>query len=270
LKFAVAAPRDGSQPDLRRQCTFAMSEEVESLPGMMRTAPENWGDDTLSQFMSAGWRNAVDAFIEDPERYLPLAEVDGIYRRLIENLADSPEQLAGTQLVRSHASYLAAASLALTGQVAEAYRLMRGALQAALLGAYVAGNPERQQLWAARNDGKEARTRTRAEFNHERLQDHLHTLDPATAKISATLRERAFEHESHPNTYAALSNARAAGARFDFTREYFVTGDEVQRYCLRTATQTGICALSVLFYVFPERYRTLGLADRITKLRHGH
>ncbi len=247
-----------------------MSVDNETLPGMMRTPPAGWGDDTLSQFMSAGWRNAVDAFIEDAEQYRPLADVDGVYRRLIENLADNPEHLAGTLLVRSHASFLAAASLALSGQAAEAYRLMRGALQAALLGLFVSGNAERQKLWAGRNDDEAARARTRTEFNHDRLVEHLRTIDPATAKIAATLRNRTLEHESHPNTYSSPSKARPEGKRFDFTREYFVRGDEVQRYCLRTATQVGICALSILFYVFPERYRSLGLGESLTKLRQGH
>jgi hypothetical protein len=248
-----------------------MSDADTGLPGMMRTAPEGWGDDTLSQFMTAGWRNAVDAFIEDPERYRPLAEVDAIYRRLIENLADNPEHLAGTLAVRSHASFLAGASLALSGQVAEAYRLMRGSLQAALLAAFVAGNPERKKMWAGRNDDDAARARTHVEFADERLVAHLQTVDAATAKIAAKLRERTLEHESHPNTYAALSKTRGDGeSKFDFTKEYFVCGDEVQRYCLRTATQAGICALSVLYYVFPERYRSLGLGERLTKLRQGH
>ena len=244
--------------------------KAKTLPGMIQTEPPGWGDDTLSQFMSAGWRNAVHSFTEDPEHFQPLAEIDGVYRRLIENLADNPEQLAGTLLIRAHSAYLAAASLAVAGQVAEAYRLMRGSLQAALLGLFVAENPERQKLWAGRNDDA-ARARTRIDFNHERLVEHLRTVDAATAKISAKLRERTLEHESHPNTYAAISKRKEAGdSRFDFTREYFVTGDEVQGYCLRTVAQVGICALSILFYVFPESYRTLGLDDRLTKLRQGH
>ena len=144
-------------PGLRRSARRSMSDADAGLPGMMRTAPEGWGDDTLSQFMTAGWRNAVDAFIEDPERYRPLAEVDAIYRRLIENLADNPEHLAGTLAVRSHASFLAGASLALERaggrSVSADARLAAGGAVGHVRG----GQSRPAELWAGRNDDDAAR-----------------------------------------------------------------------------------------------------------------
>jgi hypothetical protein len=100
---------------------------------------------------------------------------------------------------------------------------------------------------------------------------HLRELDPATATIIETLHERVLDRSGHPNTYANLSRPTSAElAVADLKREYFVCDDDVQRGCLRSAAQVGICALTTFYYVFGEQYRELQLGERINKLRHGH
>jgi hypothetical protein len=232
---------------------------------------EQWAGDPLAQFLAAAWRNTVSAFSAERQRYRSLAEVDAVYRRLIENLDESSERISITFLVRSHGSFLAAASLALSGQVAEAYALMRTAMKAALQGLYINGSPERQQLWVSRNDDDVARQRMQAEFNSDAPLRHLQEIDPSTAGIYEKLRDRTIDRGAHPNTYANLARSAERGAAgVDFTREYFVCEDDVQRSCLRSAVQVGICCLSIFFYVFPDRYRALELDTSINKLRQGH
>jgi len=232
---------------------------------------EQWAGDPLAQFLAAAWRNTVSAFSAERERYRALGEVDGVYRQLVEDSDVNSERISATFLVRSHASFLAAASLALSGQVADAYTLMGAALEAALQGLFIAGSPERQQLWVSRNDDDQARQRAHEQFNPDAMIGHLRGIDPATAGIYEKLRQRMIDRGAHPNTYANLARqgpSDAAGA--DVTREYFVSGDDVQRSCLRSAVQVGICCLSIFFYVFPERYRALRLDVSINKLRQGH
>jgi hypothetical protein len=110
-----------------------------------------------------------------------------------------------------------------------------------------------------------------AEFKSEKMRRHLRSIDPSTAEICEKLLRRTRDHADHPNTYADPSKgAGMKDGRLDVDREYFVSDGDVQRYCLRSAAQTGICCLTMYFYVYPDQYREAGIPDRLTALRHGH
>jgi hypothetical protein len=239
-----------------------------------RTAPAAgpaWGADPLGKFIDAAQANAQATFSDDHERYQALADVDGVFRQLIPSVGDAPERLSAVMLMRAHGAFLTAARLALSGQVAEAYALLHGLLRTALQGVFVAGSASRQQLWANRNDDDDARKRMQLVFKSENIRRHFRQIDAATAAICDKLMRRTLDHSAHPNTYADVFRAPSDAAPLrDFTQEYFVHGGEVQRFCLRSAAQVGICCLSMFYYVFPNQYRASDIPDRLNKLRHGH
>jgi hypothetical protein len=231
-----------------------------------------WAGDPLAQFLATAWRNTVHAFTSDVEQYRVIAQVDGIYRQLAsdEQINDS-KRLGATFLVRSHASLLAATSLALSGQVAEAYVLMRAALEAALHGLFLADSPDRQQLWISRNDDEPAKQRAQETFAGPAPLEFLRTTDAATAGVYEQLVARTIERQAHPNAYAiARKRSPDDSTGVDFTRQYFVLGDDVQRSCLRSIAQVGMCCLTIFYYAFTDRYRELGLDVSVKKLRKGH
>ena len=234
-------------------------------------SPPGWGGDALSQFVDAARVQAYQAVADHPEHYEALAEVDGVFRTAIEQLGGDSEQLAGAMFMRSHGRYLGAASLALSGLAAEAYTLLNRSLVAALQGVFVAGNAERQKLWINRNNDDASRKEMQAEFKSANLRRHFRQTDPSTAMVCETLLRRTSDHGDHPNTYAdPFRRPEGDHRHFNVTDEYFVHGGEVQRYCLRTAAQVGICVLSMFFYVFGDRYRESDIPARLTKLRQGH
>ena len=234
-------------------------------------APDDWGRDPLSDFLTTAWRNTVTTYAVDRDRYDVLAEIDAMYRRLIGSLGESGEQLAGAMAVRSHSSLLGATSLALAGQVAEAYVVLTSALEAAARALFVAGDAGRQKLWTCRHDDDAARAQMAKEFSPENIGRHLRSVDSATAAIYETLVERTTDRGAHPNTYANLSRNGAAGApEFHCELEYFVVSNDVQRSCLRSTAQTGICCLSMLYHAFADIYRAHGLDESLVKLRRGH
>jgi hypothetical protein len=243
--------------------TFRAAALVDTPPG--------WGRDALSQFLDAARIQTFQAVADHAEHYDALAEVDGVFRTALEQLGGDSEQLAGAMFLRSHGRYLGATSLALSGLAAEAYTLLNRSLVAALQGVFVAGSAERQKLWVNRNDDDAAHQQMRVEFTSANLRRHFRQTDPATAMVCETLLRRTSDHSDHPNTYAdPFRRPEGDHRHFNVTDEYFVHGGEVQRYCLRTAAQVGICVLSMFFYVFGDRYRESDIPERLTKLRKGH
>jgi hypothetical protein len=231
-----------------------------------------WAEDPLAQFFATAWRNTVHAFTNDVHQYRVIAQVDGIYRQLVsDEQINGSKRLEATFLVRSHASLLAAASLALSGQVAEAYVLMRAALEAALQGLFLADSPERQQHWIRRNDDEPSKQRAQEMFSGPAPLECLRTTDPATAGVYEQLVARALDRQAHPNAYAIPRKPSPdASTGVDFIRQYFVLGDDVQRSCLRSIAQVGMCCLTIFYYAFADRYRDLGLDVSVKKLRRGH
>jgi len=228
-----------------------------------------WADDALGQFLAAAWRNTVHALRDERERYATLAEIDALFGALLEDAEVSGDRMGSAFLVRTHGTFLTAASLALSGQVAQAYTLLRSALETAVQGLYVSSDPDRQQLWLGRNDSAEAEQRAQAMLEQGAPLDYLRELDPATAQVYTKLYARAGDRSGHPNTYANQSRT-AGGPETSGRRDYFVCGNDVQRSCLRSVAQGGICVLTIFYYVFAERYRELELGERINKLRQGH
>lgn len=232
---------------------------------------EQWAGDPLAQYFAAAWRNTVRSFSLQRAHYETLVEIDGVYRRLIEHAEDSSERLAGSMLIRAHGSFLAASSLALSGQIAESYALMRNSLRSALHGLFLAGDAERQRIWIARNDDDAGADRMRATFSNGPMLRHLREIDSATAGIYERLQQRTIERGAHPNTYASFArDEEGESPSLDFSRAYLVTDDEVQRMALRTAAQVGICALSLFYYVYGDQFREQKLDARLAQLRHGH
>ena len=230
-----------------------------------------WADNPLAQFLAAGWRNTVRSFTGEAERYRTLAEVDAVFRALVGDAGVNKDRAPAGFLVRAHGAWLTTVSLGLSGQVAQAYAVMDYVLETALQGLYISGSPERQQLWLARNDDDAAEGRAHTMLDMEAALKRLHELDAATAQVYQKLQARAKDRAAHPNTYANLSRPASPGAELaDCKSEYFSCDNDIQRTCLRSIAQVGICVLTIFYYMFGERYRELGLGERITKLRQGH
>lgn len=232
---------------------------------------EQWSGDPLAHFFAAAWRNTVRSFSSQRAHYETLVEIDAVYRRLIEHAEDGAERLAGSMLIRAHGSFLSASSLALSGQIAESYALMRNSLRSALHGLFLAGDAERQRIWIGRNDDDAAAERMRATFSNGPMLRHLRDIDASTAGIFERLQQRTIDRGAHPNTFASFAQRENGESRsLDFSRAYLVTDDEVQRMALRTAAQVGICALSLFYYVYGDQFREQKLDARLAQLRHGH
>lgn len=234
------------------------------------TSTNTWGVDALSSTLDTAHANARRAFAIDPEYCTPLIEIDALYRQLNENINPYEERLSGVMLMRCHSHFQGGVSLALSGMVAEAYALLNSALKTAMQGVFVAGHPARQQLWVNRHNDDSTRRLMRDEFKAKNVRRHLRQLDATTATICDKLLRRTADHADHPTTQQRPHQSAADRSAPRRALEYFVEPGEVQRHCLRTAAQVGICCLSMFYYVYSDSYRSAGIPERLTKLRRGH
>ena len=225
----------------------------------------------LARYLATAWKRTVESLRTLPEQCESIAEIDDIYRQLIVCASDGAEQVAGGMLVRTHGSFLGAASMALSGQAAESYALMRNALRSALRGLFLASDLERQQIWLNRHDSDRADEQMRETFANGTMLRHLKDVDSATAGIYQRLHQRTIDRGYHSTVHGRRFVEEASHPdEADFENAYLVIGDEMQKLTLRTLAQVGICTLSIFYYVYSPHYRQCGFDVRLTELRHGH
>lgn len=240
---------------------------------MLRTfeAPDDWGEDPLSEFIDLAARNTIASFAKHRREFNRLRDIHLLYSELIQHLDNSPDWFAGFFLMRAQASYLAATRLAVSTQVGDVYPVLRACVESSLYGLHVHRHPESREIWLRRGEGKKARDAVSSEFSYGNVRRNLEAVDPDTAWIAATLYERAISFGGHPNPEGiqmTLNRTVLEDAdRFD---QSYLTSDSVTiLFALLTTAQVGICSLRIFRNVFRERFDILQLSDRLTALAKG-
>lgn len=116
------------------------------------TQPPHWGKDPLSRFLEDAQNNIYATFVNLKPLFEKLQAIDQIYRRLVDNSNNSPNWFPALFVLRAHSTLLTAIRTSLSGQVPETFLLLRGTMENALYGFYLAERPELSETWIRRHD----------------------------------------------------------------------------------------------------------------------
>jgi len=233
--------------------------------------PPGWGDDRLSGFLDSASNNVLATAVQLRDEYDRLRQIDDVFVDFTDNLLNPQEVVAPLLMLQAHASYRAAAELAMTCQSAPAFMAMRGCVENSLYGFYFHRNPQTFEVWTKRNDDDAAKQAVKNEFTIRRLKDCLAASDSATADAITTLYDKTIDFGAHPNVLALAGAFRAKDdeRRHQFSVAYLTDDRTVIRGTMKSVAQTGVASLSIFRNVFPERFDLLGLTERLTALRQG-
>ncbi len=147
--------------------------------------------------------------------------------------------------------------------------VLRGCLEIALYGLYVARNEARQEIWLRRHDDDLSRRRVASDFTIRNVLENLQSADAKTHTVAKRLYEQTIDLGGHPNerTVSTQIETKTSGSHIEFTAEYVLCGDISHKLCLKTAAQIGICCLDIFAHVFEARYRLLGIDMRLDAIR---
>lgn len=232
--------------------------------------PEGWGKDTLSAFIELANRNRFGAFVHYKDWFTRLQEIDATFNKFCGNMLNIPVFYEPFLFVRSHSSYRAAIRLATSGQMPEAFSLLRGCLEYALYGFYLNKFPSEIQTWAGRDDSEAGKKKARKELTFGKMLSELDKSSAATGKAARHLYEITIDTGAHPNrktiTLAMKHWETDEHVVFDLSQ---LNNDPMMFImALKTCAQVGICSLKMFKLVFPERFDLLGIPDDIEKLSH--
>jgi hypothetical protein len=221
--------------------------------------PPSWGNDKLTAFHTQALRNSFASYVQMRPSVNLLIDIDALFYKAAENLRDPPEFLAAMLLLRSHSAYRAATRLAMSGEAAETFPLLRACLEYALYAVHIFRNPGYGEIWLQRHVDEEAHKRARRTFQHVAAMETLKTADERLAGQIGMLYERSIDFGAHPNERAmtgSMTVEEVAGGRV--FQAIYLHGDRLTLAHLhKTTAQVGLGALLMLSIVFRQRFQLL-------------
>jgi len=233
--------------------------------------PPDWGKDALSEFIETARHNTFATFINLPREYNILKNLHELYKYAIDNLINTTEWFAAFFLLRAHSAYLGGVRLALSGQCAETYMVLRGCIEAAIYGLYLSRNKNSQETWLNRNNNEESLKRVKKEFKIINLFNLLKVVDLKIYKTTTLLYERTIDYGAHPNELALTSLLKKIEEKdmIKFNLDYLSGYNPAFHLSLKTTAQVGICSLYIFKNVYSDRFKILGISEKLDKLSVG-
>jgi len=230
--------------------------------------PEGWGEESLSAFIELATRNTYGAFVHFKDWFKRLQEIDATFSKFSANMLNIPAFYEPFLFVRSHSSYRAAIRLASSGQVPEAFSLLRGCIEYGLYGFYFYKFPAAIKTWAERDDNDAGKKKARKDLTFGKMLSELDKSGGAIGKATRHLYELTIDAGAHPNrktiTLAMTREERDELISFDLAQ--LNVEPMMLIMALKTCAQVGISSLKIFKLVFPERFDLLGISDDIERL----
>lgn len=227
--------------------------------------------DSLSRYLTWAVNNISSTRRDNSDRYRQFVVLDHAFEVAFQNLSDFGEDsLFAPLLTRSWFSFRGTCMMAMSGQAAEAYVLMRGCLEGALYALHIDINPELRMVWLNRDRDVESRKVCQNRFKHRGVAKSLEAKSQWLYEIMSQLYEQTIDQGAHPNKRSVTDGLEVDEDIENKTLSFrFVVGgpDEISK-AWKTASHVGACALHILQLVRPDYFKRLGIdtmIDSVTK-----
>lgn len=233
-----------------------------------KTVPEGWGEDALSAFIEMANRNSLRAFVHYKDWFTLLQDIDSIFNKFSKNMLNVSVFYEPFLFVRAHSTYRAAIRLATSGQMPEAFSLLRGCIEYSLYGFYFNKFPSVIQTWIGRDESDAGKKRARNTLKFSTMLTELRESHDATGSAARQLYERTIDAGAHPNpkTITLSLKREETDELVSFELAQLNNNPEILIFGFKTCAQVGICSLKIFKLVFPERFALLGLSDLVEEV----
>jgi hypothetical protein len=235
--------------------------------------PKDWGEDYISNFIQSAYRNSIVTFTKYKNAPILKAiyEIDSLFHLATKIQYGQDERLLPNFIGRCHSAYLGSVQLSTGGQVVEAYMLLRSCVENALYALYIDNDPtydteepERAITWLNRGKDKDSTAKCRQIFQYGKVRDNLIEQDETLGQEAESLYKRTIDYGAHPNFYGHITTSSAT--KTGVTIRYLTPGTPEFKLCVQTAVEVGICSLNIFNIIFQDRFRSIGITERVQKI----
>lgn len=236
--------------------------------------PPDWGRDSLSKFFKDAEHNARATAANYPDVFQFLGRLQSAFQcfeEAVEKDSGWNRFVPRFLLIRAHSTILAAIRVAMSGQIAEAFPLLRAAIEMSWYALHMASDApagQRAEIWLKRNDDATATARCKSEFTVKNVRTTHEGLDALSAAELHRLYETLIDHGAHPNQMGVLSALRSTEApnEINYSVGILYPSERPVMVTLRLSAAVGIGALKIFALVYPERFALVGLDEVVREL----
>lgn len=194
-------------------------------------------------------------------RYAPFITVlntlNSAYESFLPALGSSGEG-AALFVAMSHAAFLTAVKLAVSGELLPSYMVFRGCLEDALYGFYLFHHPELKKVWSARQESEAAKNKVRDEFPIGRMRKFLTERNQAVGEQFGLVYETTIDFGAHPNALALTAHLAPIPGSTDKNWQYINLSTLDQAMALRLGAMAGLNALNIFALIFAQQFAATG------------
>jgi hypothetical protein len=192
-----------------------------------------------------------------PESYAIIARIDACFVRAGENLINPKPEIAGILLLRCQHAFKAAAAMALAGQAADVFPVLRSVLEYAGYCLLIAETPSLESVFILRHADEAAMKEQRDAFQIKAVKGAVSRhCTAALTTLYDDLYQRTIDFGAHPNPHAVLSVTSTDVNERQMARTVYAITKEprIVLNALKSTAQIGLMALHVLERVFKEKF----------------
>jgi hypothetical protein len=174
-------------------------------------------------------------------------------------------------LIRTHSSYLAAIRAGMSGQIGEAYVLIRAAIEQSWYALHMATGEDaerRTDIWLRRNESDAATASCKSEFTIRNVRSTHEGLDPVAAAEMKDLYEKLIDYGAHPNQMGIFTSlsSKETHTEVSFQVGILYPAELPVLVTVRLAMAVAIGALKIFQLIYPERFRLVDFDSEIQRL----
>jgi hypothetical protein len=225
--------------------------------------------DDLIPFLELVASNQKANIARFPEPYEIIRRINICFSTAGRNLVNPKPATVGILFLRCQYAYKTAAGMALSGQVCEAFVMMRSCLEYAGYGLIIFREPELERVFSSRHAASEDLRSHRKAFNPGAIKRVLDLSDSDLSNLFEKFYQRTIDFGAHPNPHATFS-AMEMHADNSFTALAMVTetDHQVLLHAFKSVAQVGLTALFIFQHVFKAKFELLSLRAEMERLRH--
>ena len=225
-----------------------------------------WAKDPLSEYVENIFEKARTSCCEYRWYYKSLLAVHELFLDVVSNLPKPIHSVAPFFMARSHASFLAAVTLALGGQTPECYSLLRGCIENALYWFYIWKNPSLETVWIDRHKGDEQRKACKTSFQMGGIMKSLQETDARAHRYVSTLYDRTIDRGAHPNMMSVFTMIKRGRKPNTVEFAYLTRNRIVLRSCYQDAIHIGLSAMMLYCVAYGDQVDTSSVRKEILRI----
>lgn len=231
--------------------------------------PANWGQDYISYFIKSAYENAIVTF----SHFSGTPIVEAIYNidelfKLLAKVNYGQDELLPFFVGRCHCIYLTTIQLSTSGQVVEAYMVMRGCLENALYALLINDDSEAQEkalTWINREKDKQSKKQCRNLFSFRNVIRNLSNHDEKLKEKIQTLYNHTIDYGAHPNFQGLATTSSISEERISV--QCLCPGSNAFMLCAQKSVEVGIGSFEVFNLTLSDKKLSNGFNERLEKLK---